>query len=306
MIEASAPAKIILVGEHAVVYGQPAIAVPVSSLRAVASVEPNDHEGLRIAASDLGTTISLDEQPDAALAVTAQMVLQALNAPPPDVTISLRSRIPMASGLGSGAAVATALARALSTALNRPLENDALNAIVYEVEKIHHGTPSGIDNSVVVYEKPIFFVRGDPITFFRVQSPFTLLIANTGIAYSTRTVVEDVRKLYEAEPQRIQRLIHKIGRRAIVARPAIAMGDLWGLGVIMSRNHVLLQQLTVSSPELDNLVSAARNAGALGAKMSGGGRGGNMIALVTAETAERVRQALLDAGATSVIETTVE
>lgn len=307
MVEASAPAKIILVGEHAVVYGQPAIAVPVSSLRAVATVQPNKpHEqGLRIIATDMGTTLTEIEHSDNALAITARLVLDAFNAASPDLTIAIHSQIPVASGLGSGAAVATALARALSAALNRPMDNEALNSIIYEIERIHHGTPSGIDNTVIVYEQPVYFIRGQPIEHVTIGRSFSLLIANTGIAASTRVAVSAVRKRYESEPQRIQSIIQEIGGLVIEARQAIETGDIAGLGTAMRQNHHLLRQLTVSCLELDALVAAAMNAGALGAKLSGGGRGGNMIALVTSETAESVKNALLDAGAVSIFETTV-
>jgi|FLYN01.1.fsa_nt_gi mevalonate kinase len=306
MREASASAKIILVGEHAVVYGQPAIAVPVSSLRAVADVEANrpSGQGLRIVAADAALT--LDSHPDNPLVITAKLVLRALDAPAPDITITVRSQIPVASGLGSGAAVSTALARALSAACNHPLDNETLNAIIYEVEKIHHGTPSGIDNTVIVYEQPVYFIRNQPIERVIIGAPFSLLIANTGIAASTRTAVADVRKLYETQPQRIRAVIEEIGALVVKARQAIETRAFVQLGLLMQQNHRLLQQLTVSSRELDTLVNAAMKVGALGAKLSGGGRGGNMIALVTPETAGAVQQALFQAGAVSVFATTVE
>ena len=155
MIQESASAKAILFGEHAVVYGQPAIAVPVSGLRAFASVRPNS-SGLRIASGKLDIPVDIDaESVDNALALTARLVLKELRLPPPSVTISIRSDIPIASGLGSGAAVSTALARALCAQLDRVLDESSLNRLVYEVEKIHHGTPSGIDNTVIVYERPV-------------------------------------------------------------------------------------------------------------------------------------------------------
>src|SRR4051812_15134730 len=138
MIEASAPAKAILFGEHAVVYGQPAIAVPVSGLRAYAKVEPNGN-GLRIAAGELDIPVNIDAEPvEHALALTARLVLKALEVPAPAVTISIRSDIPIASGLGSGAAVSTALTRALCLTVGLGLDNTALNELIYEVEKIHH------------------------------------------------------------------------------------------------------------------------------------------------------------------------
>jgi mevalonate kinase len=308
MVEASAPAKIILVGEHAVVYGEPAIAVPVSSLRAVAVAQPNDvsDAGFYIVAADEGLSLTLEAYPDHPLVMTTRLVLQALQVSPPNVTITVRSQIPVASGMGSGAAVATALARALSVALSQPLDNAALNPIIFEIEKIHHGTPSGIDNTVVVYENPVYFIHNHPIVALTIGRPLSLLIANTGLAASTRLAVADVRKLFEAEPGRIQPIIDEIGRLVAEAKRAIETGDAIHLGNLMWQNHHLLQQLTVSCGELDNLVGAAMEAGALGAKLSGGGRGGNMIALVTTDTREHVKHALSQAGAVSVYSTTVE
>ncbi len=302
---ASAPAKTILVGEHAVVYGQPAIAIPVADLRAFAEVTPGNG-GLRITAADLDLPVNLDsEQVDHALALTARLVLKELGAPPPDVTINIRSDIPISSGLGSGAAVSTALARALCTVLEREIEDADLNALIYEVEKIHHGTPSGIDNTVIVYERPVYFVRDQPLETLTIGAPFTLLIGDTGKGASTRTAVAGVRALYERDPQRVQPLLDQIGKLVRQARSAVECGDTVALGDLMRHNHDVLRDLTVSSPELDVLVAAAIEAGALGAKLSGGGRGGNMIALVNASTQRQVEAALLAAGAVHVYTTEV-
>lgn len=298
-IQTSAPAKIILVGEHAVVYGKPAIAVPVSSLRAYANGEPSS-EGLRILSADLNEMIPVDinaEAIDNALALTARLALHKLAASPPNVTIRLHSDIPIASGLGSGAAVSTALARALCAALDTPLTNEELNALIYEVEKVYHGTPSGIDNTVIVYERPVYFVRGQPIETLTVGGEFRLIVADTGKSASTRVAVEGVRALYNAEPDTVRAILDEIGALVTAARGCIEGGQAFELGRLMSRNHTLLQQLTVSSPELDRLVAAALEAGAPGAKLSGGGRGGNMIALVSPEDEERLKEALRKAGA---------
>ncbi len=303
--EYSAPAKAILLGEHAVVYGQPAIAVPVSGLRAYASFQPNG-SGLRIASGDLVIPVDIDtESVDHALALTARLVLKTLNAPPPSVTISIRSDIPIASGLGSGAAVSTALARALCAAVGQTLDDKALNAVIYEVEKIHHGTPSGIDNTVIVYERPVYFQRGKPIATLSIGKPFALLIADTGKSASTKEAVAGVRELYERDTAGTQPLLNEIGLLVQRARAVIERGDLVALGHLMAANHAQLQRFTVSSPELDTLVKAAQDAGALGAKLSGGGRGGNMIALVTPETVAAVEAALCAAGAVRVFPTEV-
>src|SRR5688572_2739305 len=144
----SAPAKIILFGEHAVVYGQPAIAVPFSTLMATANASPTPPDtGLTIIARDVDQLLYVepsDDTPDNALTYAAQLTLKKLGKQPPDLSVEVSSTIPFASGFGSGAAVATALIRELSAALGSRLEREALNALVYEVEKMHHGTPSGI------------------------------------------------------------------------------------------------------------------------------------------------------------------
>lgn len=306
MISTSAPAKIILVGEHAVVYGEPAIAVPVQGLSVVAQAQPSTKPGLYIEALNTGECLTYTGDDDnSPLLHMAHIVLQALNVSVPDIRITLQSSIPIASGLGSGAAVSTALGRVLALAVGSALAKPELNQLVYAVEGWHHGTPSGIDNTVIVYEQPVYFVRDESIQFIRVGRPFTLLIADTGQQALTRVAVSDVRRLYEDQPAVIKPVITAIGALGQRARTLIEAGNIEALGQIMSENHVLLQKLTVSSTRLDQLVMAAMQAGALGAKLSGGGRGGNMIALVTPETREAVRAALSDAGAAAVYETIV-
>jgi mevalonate kinase len=172
------------------------------------------------------------------------------------------------------------------------------------VEQLLHGTPSGIDNTVVSYEKPVYFLRRQPLNLiepFTVARPLDLLIADTGIASSTKAVVGDVRRQWELDRDKFEALFNHCGRIAEAARQAIESGQVEGLGRLMYDNHAYLQEMTVSSPELDKLVAAADLAGALGAKMSGAGRGGNVIALVTEASAPAVQQALLSAGARLVL-----
>jgi mevalonate kinase len=138
-----------------------------------------------------------------------------------------------------------------------------------------------------------------------VGEPFTIVIGDTGISAPTKESVGDVRKLWEEDQARWEQVFDEVGVIAREARAVIESGKWDSLGKLMNQNHAVLQQMTVSSPELDTLVSAARNAGALGAKMSGGGRGGNMIALVTPDTAESVSSSLKEAGARNTIITQV-
>jgi len=309
---ASAPGKIILFGEHAVVYGYPAIAVPLTAVQVTVSAEAAPSgSGITLHAADLGRTLALaDLQPADplydALAYPIHLALQTLRCPAPDLRLTVRSTIPIASGLGSGAALAAALIRAVWGALGQPLDDDVLNPLVYEVEKRHHGTPSGIDNTTIVYARPVYFVREQPPQTFTVARPFTLLVADSGHSSPTRLTVADVRHRYDADPTGTGAVLARIGAIAEQARQAIEAGEIAALGPLMDENHALLAELTVSSPHLDQLCQAARAAGAQGAKLSGGGRGGNMIALVQEDSADAVAEALRRAGAVRVLTTRVD
>lgn len=307
MTQASAPGKVILFGEHAVVYGRPALAVPVTQVHADVDVSDSARRGVWIDAPDVKLHAELNTIPsDHPIATVINNLFFLLRVSPfPNLEIKISSTIPVASGLGSGAAVTVALTRALTSHLHSAMPEEEVNAFAYEIEKLHHGTPSGIDNTVVTYAKPVYFVREQPIEAFKVGAPFTIVIADTGISAPTKESVGDVRRLWMSDKSRWESVFDKIGEISFTARRAIEAGKPELLGELMSENHALLQALTVSSPELDQLVEAALHAGALGAKLSGGGRGGNMIALVDAGVAEPVSSSLKKAGARNTIITQV-
>jgi len=306
-VKSSAPGKIILFGEHAVVYGRPALAVPVTQVHADVEVTASSRNGIWIDAPDINLHAEVNTLPsDHPIAsVIHNFLFISRISPFPNLDIKITSTIPVASGLGSGAAVTVALTRALLSHLDYPMPDEGINSFAYEIEKLHHGTPSGIDNTVVTYAKPVYFIKGQPIETFSVGNPFTIVIGNTGVSAPTKESVADVRKLWEADQAKWEGMFDKVGTIAKEARKAIESGKAKVLGKLMNQNHTLLQEMTVSSPELDNLVSAVLNAGAAGAKLSGGGRGGNMIALVEKEKAPVISEALLSAGATRTIITTV-
>jgi mevalonate kinase len=307
MTKASAPGKIILFGEHAVVYGRPALAVPVMQVQAEADVSDSSRAGIWIDSPDVNLHAELNTLPsDHPIASVIHNLLFLLRVSPfPSLNIRISSTIPVASGLGSGAAVTVALTRALISHLDRSMTDEEINAFTYEIEKLHHGTPSGIDNTVVTYARPVYFVKGQPIEIFKVGQPFMIVIGDSGISAPTRESVGDVRRLWSENKSRWETVFDKIAEVSFTARRAIEAGKWELLGELMNENHALLQKLTVSSPELDRLVEAARNAGALGAKLSGGGRGGNMIALIKPEMAETVAFSLREAGARNTIITQI-
>jgi len=307
---ATAPGKVILFGEHAVVYGQPAIAVPVEQVRARVVIEPQPRlkpGTLRLLAKDIQLDARLDElAPDQPLVFAIRLLLSELKIErSPACTVRVSSTIPVAAGLGSGAAVSVALLRAFSAFLGQPLPDERVSRLAYEVEKIHHGTPSGIDNTVVTYAEPVYFVKGQSIQRFSVPQPFTIVIGDTGISSSTSLAVGDVRQAYQADPELYQAYFSAIGKLAEEARRCIAEGTIETLGALMHENHVLLQKIGVSCEELDRLVSTANQAGAWGAKLSGSGRGGNMIAVVESGLAEKVAHSLRQVGAVRTIITQV-
>jgi mevalonate kinase len=307
VVKASAPGKIILFGEHAVVYNRPALAVPVTQVHVDVAVLDSPRAGIFINAPDIHLNAELNTLPaDHPIGSVILKLFQLFDISQlPSLDISITSTIPVASGLGSGAAVSAALIRALAVHVAYPLTNDQVNALVYEIEKLHHGTPSGIDNTVITYNQPVYFIKGQPIETFKVGKPFTIVIGDTGILAPTKESVGDVRGLWLRDTVTYENLFNEISQIVLIARRSIESGKPEQLGELMDQNHALLQQLTVSSPELDKLVEAARKAGALGAKLSGGGRGGNMIALVDQAGAESVASALTSAGARQTIVTEI-
>ncbi|HWQ04225.1 MAG TPA: mevalonate kinase [Longilinea sp.] len=307
---ATAPGKLILFGEHAVVYGQPAIAVPVNIVkaRAVVSADPHAPTGqVHIIAPDISLDAYLADLPaEQPLALAITLTAEKIGATRlPAMQIQLTSSIPLAAGFGSSAASSVAVIRAVASFLGSALPDHVVSDLAYQVEKHHHGNPSGIDNTVIAFNRPVYFVRGQPFETLPAKNPFMLVIADSGLPSSTAAVVADVGRLCREQPQSTGRLFTAIGDLSRQARTIIQNGRVEDLGDLMNQNQQLLQDLTISSPQLEILIEAARSGGASGAKLSGGGRGGNIIALVSYETAHSVEHALITAGALRTWITTV-
>lgn len=306
MFTATAPGKVILVGEHAVVYGRPAIAAPVWQTLATATIRPAaPGAGCSIFARDIDLHLRLNEAAaEEPLAVVTRLALAQLGInQEPDWQIDLRSDIPIASGMGSGAALSTALVRAIFGQCGVVVDAATVSALVYESERFYHGAPSGIDNTVVAYGQPIWFVTGQPPEPFAALAPLLLAIADTGIRSPTKETVGYVRRAWQQDPNRYEAIFDEIAAVVKAARRAMEHGDRAALGKQFDANQMLLESLGVSSAPLRKLLAGARAAGALGAKLSGGGRGGNMIALVQEDTVNAVQDALAAAGARRVIVT---
>jgi mevalonate kinase len=310
MTLATAPGKAILFGEHAVVYGRPAIAVPVGEVCARAEV-------LALPGASAGTVMV--EAPDVGLAGNLaeldpshpipRIILDTLHALGPGlfpaVHLRVASSIPIASGMGSGAAVSVAIARALSQHFGLPLPPEEISALAFAVERIHHGTPSGIDNTVVAFGQPVYFRLGARPLPFDIAGRMHLVLGDTGVASPTAAAVGMVRDRWRADQPVYEQHFDSLGQCADQARGLLEAGRIAEIGPLMDASHHVLKEIGVSTPGLDALVQAAREAGAWGAKLSGAGRGGTMLALVSEEDIDRVRQALRVAGAVRTIYTQV-
>lgn len=207
-ISASAPGKTILFGEHAVVYGRPAIAAPVNQVRARAFVSANPRGvpgEVLVQAPDVGLEAYLDELAEnhplgqVIRATLATLRLKRL----PACSVRISSTIPIAAGLGSGAAVSVAIIRAVANFAGSPLPDETVSTLAYQVDQLYHGTPSGIDNTVITYARPVYFVRGQPVQMLRLPEPFTIVIGDTGVQSPTSAAVGDVRDAWQADIGRI-------------------------------------------------------------------------------------------------------
>jgi len=310
-LSASAPGKAILFGEHAVVYGQPAIAIPVFQVQAKAVIKadiqgPEGRIWIKSEAISLDSNLNDLDDSDP-LKLTVRNTLHHFGVERvPAFKLTINSTIPVASGLGSGAAVSAAIARAIAGFLGQEISDADVSDISYESEKIYHGTPSGIDNTVVSFAQSVYFEKGNPLALVEIGRPFSLLIADTGISSNTKLVVDDVRAGWKEAPQKYETIFKAIGELTLQARKALRLGNLDRLGELMNKNQVLLEEMGVSSPELEQLIRSAIEAGALGAKISGGGRGGNLIVLSPDGREHDIEVALKTSGATSVINTRVQ
>jgi hydroxymethylglutaryl-CoA reductase len=292
----SACGKVILLGEHAVVYGQPAFAVPLPlAIESSATSSAGGHQ-LIIDAWKYHVPLTADAKGFAG-ALYAVLIKLGLARQPTEV--SLFPHVPPGMGLGSSAALAVAAIRAIGRAYALGLDDKTINALAYDCEVAAHGSPSGVDNTVATYGRPLRFQRGrDPaMTFIDLPVTLPLVIGLSSQAGSTASTVADVRARRERDPARHDRMFAEIGTLTDAAVQAATAGDWVKLGEAMNICHGFLNALGLSTPELETLVHTARRAGATGAKLTGGGGGGAIVA-VTADKAgqDAVVRALVDDG----------
>jgi mevalonate kinase len=288
--------KVILLGEHAVVYGVPAIAVGIAlGIRAKATALPGRPSRLRIvgwkrnpndsshAADWVGVEVDeTDQENDTARAFRALLdVARGDDHDLSHLAVEVEADLPPGGGLGCSAAMGVAIARAVG---GRPT-GDAVQARAMAWERIFHGSPSGIDAAVAALGGCIFFRRGAPLDHVRVRRPLHLCIGRTGTPSSTKAMVDAVAALRLRRPELVATSFEVVWSLVQSARTAIEAGDCSALGRFMDLNQEVLRGLFVSSPEIERLCDLARGAGALGAKLTGAGGGGSVVALVSSAVA---------------------
>jgi len=289
--------KTILFGEHFVVYGLPSI---VSALGVYTTADIKVVKGNGWAVNDQRpATPGYKEQKYIEAMQAIANIINHLKVDIEDqrIEISFAGDLIAASGVGASAAQCTSLARALSETLNLNLDDEKINEAAYEGEKAYHGTPSGIDNTASTYGGLIWFVRNldaGKNTIDLLQSPRKMLIviANSEITASTTEVVADVRRLREENSEKIEKIFGEYKKLVEAAKKALLEGDIATIGSLMNQNHKMLQEITVSGEINDELVEIALENGAVGAKLTGTGRGGLVIGL--AEN-ENIQEKIVDA-----------
>lgn len=275
-----AHSKIILIGEHAVVYGYPAISLPLLEVEVTCKVVPAE------------SPWRLYEEDTLSMAVYAS--LEYLDINEACIRCEIDSAIPEKRGMGSSAAISIAAIRAVFDYYQAELPHDVLEILVNRAEMIAHMNPSGLDAKTCLSDQPIRFIKNVGFTELEMDLSAYLVIADTGVYGHTREAIQVVQsKGKDALP-----FLHALGELTQQAEDAIRRKDAEGLGKILSQAHLHLKEIGVSSPEADSLVETALNHGALGAKMSGGGLGGCIIALaVNLTQAQELAERLEEKGA---------
>ena len=273
----TAAGKVILLGEHAAVYGKHALALPIAGA-VTATVQESERLTLEVPDWKLSREISSDAGGvDAAVG----RILENLGVRRRDFTIRVRSALPRAMGLGSSAAFAVAIVRAFDRLLSLSLDDERVNEIAFDCEKLAHGNPSGVDNTLATFARPMLFCKGDTFQVEELELGRTppIVIACGHQPGVTHEQVAGVRARCEAQPTAYAAIFDQIDGLSLAGAKALVAGEYAELGQLMNICQGLLNALGVSTPELERMVEIARQAGAAGAKLTGAGGGGSIVAV---------------------------
>jgi len=289
--------KVVILGEHSVVYGRHAIAAPVPMvIRAM--VEDCD-KGIHLIIPRWGIEYELASTPQdrRSFERPAGVMLDELGLGGRSMRIEVFPDVPRSMGLGGSAAMAVAIVRALDKHFTLGLSDEEVNRLAFESEKVAHGNPSGLDNTLACYAKPLIYRPGDPplVEPLNIHEPIPAVIGMTGYEGLTAKTVGRVREAWKQDQALYERIFDQIDALVLRGVQAIQDGDVKLLGELMNICHGMLNALQVSTPELEQLVDIARENGALGAKLTGGGGGGSIIA-VCEDNQQQIVDAIRAAG----------
>jgi mevalonate kinase len=294
--------KTIIFGEHFVVYGLPSLASAIGA-KTTATIERIPRKGYELIDNRPEVPGYKKEKYDEQqVSIKNVLKFMGVDTEKQGLRITLGGDLICASGVGASAASAVAIARAISDEFKMNWDNIRINQAAYEGEKGYHGTPSGIDNTASTFGGLVYFVKnmkGGPDTMepTKLKNPVELVIGSSGITSDTKEVVDAVRKLKDKDPKWFDGIVAEYSKLVAQGRQALEKYDLPLVGKLMDKNHSLLQEITVSNDVLDTMVEISRKSGALGAKVTGTGRGGNMIALTPGtKLRDKVANALQAAG----------
>ena len=288
--------KVILFGEHFVVHGVPGI---VSAIDSTTDAEVKKTGNGIVVKDERKTAKGYSEEKRLQQLESIDRMLKAMGInPKTPLSIWIGGTLPGFSGLGASAASSVAIARAIAEELDMNVPDKRINEVTYEAEKAYAGNPSGIDNTAATFGGLMWFQKdttggANTIERISIKKPVEIVIGSTGKVANTKAMVEGVAERKRANPQKYDPLFKQAEALAYAGRKALEAYDLKKMGDLMNENHRLLQDIEVSSQELDLLVDIARKQGAYGAKLTGGGGGGCMTALTpTRELQEKVASAI--------------
>ncbi len=288
--------KIILLGEHSVVYGRRALAAPIP-LAIQARIEET-REGIHLIIPRWGVEQRLDLAAKRPPSFTRSMgrLIKELGLSGRGMRIEIFPNVPRAMGLGGSAALAVAVIRALDLHFELGLSDERVNQLAFDCEKVAHGTPSGIDNTLATFGQFMLYRSGDkPLReVVTIEKPLPIVIGMSGVESLTARTVARVREAWTKNPALYERIFDEIDGLVQHGLEAMMRQDYETLGEMMNVCQGLLNAMQVSNSQLEELIQIARNHGAVGAKLTGGGGGGSIIALCPdgpAEVARAIRAA---------------
>ncbi len=292
-----ASGKIILMGEHSVVYGKPAIALPFKQAQITSRIFKTDQP---VSIDCLYHIGPLEDAPDELYGIKQliNIVLLYLKQPFHGIHIKIESNLPAQRGLGSSAAVSIAMVKSLFDAYKIELSQERLNHFVDIAEQIHHVNPSGLDATTIASGQAVFYQKGFGKSLIPLRMDAVIVVADTGKMGLTKEAVSEVKKLWNDNPTVINPIMDRLEELTNDVKTYLENNEVIRLGLAMTEAHQLLRSIHVSDDKLENLVEVALKNGALGAKLTGGGKGGCMIALTkNAEQAILISDALRTNGA---------